>query len=120
MSDEKCGRVKEKIYAVEPGEVRVNHVTHVISVPNVEIFELDLLTKYASVLYTSYDDTAVLVALHATRDTLHVAESHRGTATHFTVRVPAGRPSDWTCLAECSRYTVRVVLYRNFVNTEED
>ncbi len=93
---------------VEEGEVEVSTADLLIDHPDVRVWELDLVTKYADVLGYSSDG---VVMLHATEYSIKVVEQARGQATLIHLGLPVTR--DWAVLAMCARYTCRIVAYRD-------
>lgn len=91
---------------IEPGEIRVNAVGTILDETNVKVWHVDLHSKYAAILSLSDEE----VLLCAAGDTLGVDETHRGTPT--AVALPA-LGDGWSVMAECRRYTLRVVAYRS-------
>lgn len=89
---------------IEPGEVVVNDVHLVIDYPDVKIWEVDLASKYAEIFAFTGDG----VLLRANERTLYVDKSLPG--------VPTALINDlndtWVTIAECARYTCRVVAYQ--------
>lgn len=89
---------------IVPGEIRVSAALLVLDQPHARIWHLDLDSKYAQVL--SY--TAQEVLLIADERTMGVDEALRGRPTAVAVKLPQG----WNVMVDCSRYTCRIIGYR--------
>lgn len=92
---------------ITAGEVRVNLAELVIDTAEFKVWLVDLESKYAELL-TYSDDEVVLIA---GARTLRPDPARRGVPTVLHVDLPDGGER-WHVLAECRRYTCRVVAYR--------
>lgn len=91
---------------IAPGEIRVNAVDAILNEANVKVWHVDLHSKYAAILSLSDEE----VLLYAADDTIKVDESRRGTPTALVL---PDLGDGWSVIAECARYTCRVVAYRS-------
>jgi hypothetical protein len=91
---------------LEEGEVEVSTAVLLIDHDDVQVWEVDLVTKYADVLGYGSD----MVLLHATEHTIKANESQRGKATRIRLGLPV--QAGWSVVAECARYTCQIVAYR--------
>lgn len=89
---------------IEKGEVRVASVLMVLDRPNMKVWHIDLYSKYAEILAYSTDE----VLLGAGDRTLRIDEQRKGQPTALII----GLPDDWYVIAECARYTCRIVGYK--------
>jgi hypothetical protein len=92
---------------VTPGEIGVNQINRVLDTEHAKAWHLDLGSKYAEVLSYSQSPHEATIDLHATEYTVYVEEP-RGTCTSIHIPVPM----EWIILAECARYTCRIVAYK--------
>lgn len=92
---------------VTPGEIGINVVDRVLDTEHAKAWHLDLGSKYARVLSYSQGPHEATIHLHADERTLYVEEP-RGTCTNIHIQVPM----EWIILAECARYTCRIVAYK--------
>jgi hypothetical protein len=92
------------------GQVQINdgYECHLISHADVHVWQFDLRTKYANVLYTSCGDGFVEVTLTADENTLR-ADGPSDVLT--AIRIENLGRGDWTVLATVARYTATVVVY---------
>lgn len=87
------------------GEIRVSAIDLMLDTDYARVWEVDLDSKYAEVGSICDDGTIMLVGCDRT---LRMDEECRGEATVITVPVPGG----WTVMAECARYTCRIVAWK--------
>jgi len=88
---------------VEAGEIEVGEIDLVLDTDRARAWHVDVASKYAEVFGLGGRE----VLLGATDRTLSVNEARRGMLTKIGLDVPEG----WTLIAECARYTCRVVAY---------
>jgi hypothetical protein len=89
---------------IEPGEIRVAGADMMLDRPRMKVWHLDLDSKYAEIL--SYSTSEVLLA--AGDRTLRTDEEFKGQPTAVIIDLP----DDWHVIAECARYTCRIVAYQ--------
>lgn len=92
---------------VEAGEIGVNQINRVLDTEDAKAWHLDLGSKYSQVLSYSHGPHEATVHLYATEHTLYVEEP-RGVSTDICIQVPM----EWIVMAECARYTCRIVAYK--------
>lgn len=103
---------------VVPGRIAVNDVDCIVDLPEVKIWEVDLRTKYAVIISLAYggtgadgsSDREMTVVLGADEHTLKLDTSVSRPWTDLVWTRPPG-PA-WDLLADCARYTVRVVAWQ--------
>lgn len=92
------------------GTVLVNSVDCVCRQRGVRIYEVDLLTKYATIISTSTWLGAIEVILHADENSLYYDVT---TAVPTTIRILVpGDVDRWNVMTECAKNTARIVVWR--------
>jgi hypothetical protein len=100
---------------VTEGAVRISSVTPILIHDDVEVWDIDCYSKYASILTfgttKDMDETSrPHVVLQATEDTLHTKP---GTAELTTIEfAPRDREEQWGIMVDGGRYLFTVTLYR--------
>lgn len=89
---------------IEPGEIRVAGADMMLDRPKMKVWHIEVDSKYAEIL--AYSETEVL--LTAGERTLRINEELKGQPTAVVIDLP----DDWHIIAECARYTLRIVAYR--------
>lgn len=89
-----------------PGEIKVAAVDVILERPDVVIWHVDLDSKYAEILAASPEEVLLL----AGQRTLGIDESMSGLATRLRLGLPTDQ--NWSLITDCSRYTLRIVVYR--------
>lgn len=89
---------------IEPGEIRVAGADMMLDRPKMKVWHLDLDSKYAEIL--AYSGAEVL--LTAGERTLRIDENLKGQPTAVVLDLP----DSWHVIAECARYTLRIVAYQ--------
>lgn len=95
---------------IVPGVARVNGASLAFSAPDIACIELDMHSKYAAVSCIEYgsDGGSPVVHIGADERTLHT-----NTSTDVDTQVSFPDYAGWDVfVAECTRYTCRVVLVR--------
>ncbi|MGH3681290.1 MAG: hypothetical protein ACRDT2_13735 [Natronosporangium sp.] len=97
------------LYEVRQGRIQVNRVDVVVRHDDVWVLEVDLASKYPDFVsyFSSGDQLGVTV--HAGDATLYLDEA----ADHDTEIVFRPGGGRWDLVADGSRYTVRIALYRH-------
>lgn len=94
---------------VEPGEIQLHYALLVVDDQHAKAWNVDLHSKYAQVLSCDYDDDGrPQVLVYAVGRTLRLNESLRGMPTRITL---TSLNDSWQLMAECLRYTLRIVAY---------
>jgi hypothetical protein len=94
--------------------VVVADMWRVVDLPDVQVWHVDLRTKYADVGWYGVDEGVVEVSLVTSERTLNINPDAEG-PTILTFPVPVldtECDESWIVLADCSRYTARVIFYR--------
>lgn len=94
---------------VIPGRVQVSQIVQVIDQPDVKVFEVDLASKYPGDLSDTADERSVSVMILPDEHTLRLDESADGVTE---IVFPVECSFAWTVIANGSKGTVRICLYR--------
>ena len=98
---------------VDHGAVRVGEVDTVIDEARFKVFQVDLDTKYATILATAVEDDRVKVFLWRDERTIRCDPDKMDIPTGIEFLLPEQeRGDDWHVVTEIARYTARVVLFR--------
>lgn len=101
--------------AIEPGIVQTGEVTVIHDEPRFIVWHVDMLSKYAVVASVGSTNGKLFVSLGADDRTLDI-DSSRG-LTDITIAFPGAH--EWIVMAECRRYTTRIVVYNPDLLREE-
>lgn len=91
---------------VTQGEVRVAAIDLVLDSATCKVWHVNLDTKYAEIV--AYSEEQVFIG--SSERTLRIDESKRGEPT--ILHLPGLFDEGWSIIADCARYTCRIVLYR--------
>lgn len=96
---------------IDRGRIRVGDIRHIIDRNDVHVFEIDLDSKYPGhpQCTVSSDGEAIELWLLSTERTRNVDESAE---TDTLIRFEVGDARTVCAVADASRYTARLVLYR--------
>lgn len=95
---------------VRVGEIKVAVVDLVLDTEWAKAWHIGLGSKWADASSYAQDDGEARIYLQAIEETLDHDFDLRGTSTMIIVQVP----DNWTILAECVRYTCRIVAYKAY------
>lgn len=104
------------IINVTPGEIEVDRVDRVLDTEHAKAWHVDLVSKYAEIGYYSRCGNEAGVHLWAVDRTLYVVEELRKKPTDIMI----GAPDGWIVLAECARYTCRIVAYNPYGEADSE
>ena len=83
-----------------------------IDEPRFKVFQIDLDTKYATILATAVEDDRIKVFLWHDERTLKIDPDKADMPTEIEFLLPEQEWGDWHVVTEIARYTARVVLFR--------
>ena len=109
-------------YTVDHGKIRIAEewhergtrlpaIIHFIDSHNFHVFEIDLDSKYPGPVNWEWDDSKrqVTFTIEPNERTLHT----RACEEQTTITFHDVESRDWTIMSDASRYTWRIVFYRN-------
>ncbi len=89
---------------IERGEIRIDNVATLVDSRTCRAWHVSLDSKYAEILAYSPDE---VLLISGTRTT-NLDPARRGHPTCLVIDLPL----DWQVIADCARYTCRVVGYK--------